>query len=164
MLEHSFSKENFPSIQPKPPLMQLEAISSHVIANYLGEETDTHLTTTSFQVVVERIRSPLSLLFCILNSRTWNLALLKLVQVASAQLSSLSRSLCRALLPSSTLALPPNMESSANLLREHSIPSSRSLIKILNKTGLKTEPWGTPLVTGRQLDLTPFTNTLCAWS
>ena len=33
--------------------MQLEAISPCPIACYLGEEIDTHLTTTSFQVVVE---------------------------------------------------------------------------------------------------------------
>jgi len=31
---------------------------------------------------------------------------------------------------------------------------------MLNKTRSKTEPWGTSLVTGRQLDLTPFTTTL----
>ena len=35
------------------PLKQLEAIASHPIASYLGEETNTCLTTTSFQVVVE---------------------------------------------------------------------------------------------------------------
>ena len=34
--------------------MQLEAISSHPIARYLGEETNTCLITTSFKVVVER--------------------------------------------------------------------------------------------------------------
>jgi len=33
--------------------MQLEAIASHPIPSYLGEETKTHLTTTSFQVGVE---------------------------------------------------------------------------------------------------------------
>ncbi|CAM9921516.1 unnamed protein product [Bubo scandiacus] len=33
---------------------------------------------------------------------------------------------------------------------------------MLNRSGPKTEPWGTPLVTGRQLDLTPFTTTLWA--
>jgi len=33
--------------------MQLEAISSHPIASFLGEETNTHLDTTSCQVVVE---------------------------------------------------------------------------------------------------------------
>jgi len=53
MPDHSFSKEIFPNIQSKPPLMQLEAISSHPIASYLGEETNTRLTTTSFQVAVE---------------------------------------------------------------------------------------------------------------
>jgi len=34
---------------------------------------------------------------------------------------------------------------------------------MLKKTGAKTEPWGTSLVTGHQLDLTLFTTTLCAW-
>ncbi|KAK4829020.1 hypothetical protein QYF61_001795 [Mycteria americana] len=50
-----------------------------------------------------------------------------------------------------------------NLRRVHSMPSSRSLMNMLNTTGPSTEPWGTPLVSGRQLDLTPFTTTLCAW-
>ncbi|KAK4832707.1 hypothetical protein QYF61_025168, partial [Mycteria americana] len=54
MLDHPFSEVKFPNIQSKPPLAQLEAISSRPIACYLGEETDPHLTTTSFQVVVER--------------------------------------------------------------------------------------------------------------
>ncbi|KAK4816402.1 hypothetical protein QYF61_016719 [Mycteria americana] len=43
----------FPNIQTKPLLMQLEDISSRPITCNLGEETDTDLTTTSFQVVVE---------------------------------------------------------------------------------------------------------------
>ncbi|KAK4823872.1 hypothetical protein QYF61_007628 [Mycteria americana] len=47
------SKEILPNIQAKPLLMQLEAISSCPMACYLGQETDTHLATTSFQVVVE---------------------------------------------------------------------------------------------------------------
>jgi len=47
------SKEIFPSIQSKFPQVQLEAISSCPIACYLGEETDIHLATTSFQVAVE---------------------------------------------------------------------------------------------------------------
>jgi len=54
MLDYSFSKEIFPNIQSKPPLMQLQAISSHPIASYLGEQTNTHLNTTTFQVVVEK--------------------------------------------------------------------------------------------------------------
>jgi len=44
--------------------------------------------------------------------------------------------------------------SSANLLRVHSNSSSRSLMKKLNKTGPSTDPWGTPLVTSLQLDMT----------
>jgi len=47
---HYFSKEIF----PKPTLTQLEAIASTAVTSYLGEETNSCLTTTSFQVVVER--------------------------------------------------------------------------------------------------------------
>ncbi|KAK4829272.1 hypothetical protein QYF61_002664 [Mycteria americana] len=53
MLDNPFSEEKFPNIQSKPPLVQLETISSCPITCYLGEETDPHLSTTSFQVVVE---------------------------------------------------------------------------------------------------------------
>ncbi|KAK4821747.1 hypothetical protein QYF61_000808, partial [Mycteria americana] len=49
MLDNPFSEIKFPNIQSKPPLAQLEAISSCPITCYLGEETDPHLTTTSFQ-------------------------------------------------------------------------------------------------------------------
>ncbi|KAK4816524.1 hypothetical protein QYF61_017624 [Mycteria americana] len=41
----------------KPPLAQLEAISSHPITCYLGEETDPHLSTTSFQTL-HQLRCP----------------------------------------------------------------------------------------------------------
>ena len=54
----SFSKEIFPNIQYKTPLTQLEAIASRPIASYLGEETNTCLTTTSFQVVGESSKVP----------------------------------------------------------------------------------------------------------
>ncbi|KAK4826007.1 hypothetical protein QYF61_003780 [Mycteria americana] len=50
MLDNPFGEEFFPNIQSKPPLAQFEALSSCPIACYLGEETNTHLTTTSFQV------------------------------------------------------------------------------------------------------------------
>ncbi|KAK4818248.1 hypothetical protein QYF61_009423 [Mycteria americana] len=53
MLDNPFSEVKFPHIQSKPPLVQLETISSCPITCYLGEETDPHLSTTSFQVVVE---------------------------------------------------------------------------------------------------------------
>ncbi|KAK4829093.1 hypothetical protein QYF61_002044 [Mycteria americana] len=95
--------------------------------------------------------------------RTQHLALLNFIQLASAHRSSLSRSPCRAFLLSSRSILPPNLVSSANLLRVHLIPLSRSLIKILNRTGPSTEPSGTPLVTSCHLDLTPFTTTLWVW-
>jgi len=58
MPDHSLSKDIFPNIQSKPPLMQLEAIASRSITSYLGEETNTCLTTTSFQVVVESDKVP----------------------------------------------------------------------------------------------------------
>ena len=67
--DHSFSREIFPNIRFNPSLKQLEAIASHPVTSYLGEETNVHLTTISFQVVVESaIRSPLSLLFSRLNN------------------------------------------------------------------------------------------------
>jgi len=53
MLYNSFSTEIFLNIQSKPPLMQLEAISTCPIACYLEEETDIHLATTSFLVVLK---------------------------------------------------------------------------------------------------------------
>jgi len=58
MPDHSFSNEIFPNIKSKPPLMQLEPIASHPITSYWGEETNTCLTTTSCQVVVESNKAP----------------------------------------------------------------------------------------------------------
>ncbi|KAK4810832.1 hypothetical protein QYF61_008804 [Mycteria americana] len=65
MLHNPFSEVTFPNIQSKPPLEQLEAISSCPITCNLGEDTDPHLSTTSFQ---RAIRSPLSLRFSRLNN------------------------------------------------------------------------------------------------
>ncbi|KAK4807110.1 hypothetical protein QYF61_018451 [Mycteria americana] len=56
-------------------------------------------------------------------------------------------------LPLRESTAPPNLVSLANLLNVHSTPASRSFIKALKSTGPKTEPWGTPLVTGCQPDL-----------
>jgi len=53
MPDHSFSKEIFPNIQSKPLLMQLEAIAPCPVTCYLGEETNSCLTTASFQAVVK---------------------------------------------------------------------------------------------------------------
>ena len=43
MLDNPFSEEIFPNIQSKPPLVQLEAVSSCPITCYLGKETPTPL-------------------------------------------------------------------------------------------------------------------------
>lgn len=48
--------------------MRLEAISSSPIACYLGEETNPHLTTASFRVIVENYKVPLILLFSRINN------------------------------------------------------------------------------------------------
>ncbi|KAK4833082.1 hypothetical protein QYF61_027744, partial [Mycteria americana] len=63
MFDNPFGEEIFPNIQSKPPLVQLEAISSHSIACYLGEETDPHLSTTSFQSLptLKQINTPTQL-------------------------------------------------------------------------------------------------------
>ena len=58
MLDNPFGEDIFPNIQSKLPLAQPEAISSHSVAYYLGEEANTHVATTSFQVVVESDKVP----------------------------------------------------------------------------------------------------------
>ena len=92
--------------------------------------------------------------------RTQHLVLLNFIPLASAQLLSQSRFLCRTFLPYWRLILPPTLMSSANFQRVYSILSPRSSVKILNRTGPGTDPWGVPLLTGCKLDLTPFTTTL----
>ncbi|KAK4824042.1 hypothetical protein QYF61_009633 [Mycteria americana] len=59
MLDNPFSEVKFPNIHSKPPLAQLEAISSRPITCYLGEETDPHLSTTSFQAKQPQFPQPL---------------------------------------------------------------------------------------------------------
>ncbi|KAJ7423673.1 hypothetical protein BTVI_08992 [Pitangus sulphuratus] len=53
MPNHPFCEEIPPDIQPKPPLAQLKTLSSCPVSGCLREETKAHLSTTSFQVVVE---------------------------------------------------------------------------------------------------------------
>ena len=50
MLDNRFSEEFFPNTQFKLPLVQFKAVSCCPIICYLGKETNSHLTTTSFQV------------------------------------------------------------------------------------------------------------------
>lgn len=40
MFDKAFSEKMFPSIQSKPPLVQLEVISSSPVKDFLGEETN----------------------------------------------------------------------------------------------------------------------------
>lgn len=54
--------------QTKPPLLQFDIISSHLVTCHLGEKDNCHLTTASFQIVVKSERSPLSFHFSRLNN------------------------------------------------------------------------------------------------
>lgn len=67
MYDNPSSEETLPDVQPKPPLMQLEVLSSHPVGGCLGEEANPYLATASFQGVIE-LQSPLSFLFSRLNS------------------------------------------------------------------------------------------------
>lgn len=53
MLHEPFSKEISHNIQPRPLLVQLEAISHCLIAWYLDKVPDPYLTTTSFKVIAK---------------------------------------------------------------------------------------------------------------
>lgn len=50
-LDNPFGEGFSSDIQPKPPLAQHEAVSSHPC--YLGEETDPRVAPLSFQVAAE---------------------------------------------------------------------------------------------------------------
>lgn len=84
------------------------------------------------------------------------------MHLALAPQSGLSRWLCRVFLPSSRLTFRRNVVSSENLLRVDSVPSSRSLIRTLKRSGSSTKRRGTQLVTSLQLYLAPFTTTFWA--
>ncbi|KAJ7395560.1 hypothetical protein BTVI_154349 [Pitangus sulphuratus] len=52
VLDNPFCEEIVPDVQPEPPLVLFEAMSSSV-TSCLGEEINPNLATTAFQVVVE---------------------------------------------------------------------------------------------------------------
>ena len=54
--DHSSGEKFFPKVQPESALAQLEAIPCRHITSYMGEEADSHLTTTFLQVVVESLQ------------------------------------------------------------------------------------------------------------
>jgi len=51
--KQSFGEEIFTNVQPQPPLVQLEVISSSPIASYMGEGANPHFIAAFFQAVVE---------------------------------------------------------------------------------------------------------------
>lgn len=53
MPDNLFREEILPSIQSKPPLVELEGISSFPVTCYVGEETDSYMASPSSQAVVE---------------------------------------------------------------------------------------------------------------
>ena len=80
------------------------------------------------------------------------------MQLMIAQTSCLPRSICSASLPSGEVS-----SSQFRILYKfstHSSPVFWSFMKTLKRTVLKMEFWRTPLLTGHQLDVTPFTTTL----
>lgn len=63
--------------------------------------------------------------------------------------------------PSHESATPCSFMSPTNLLRVYTTPSSRLLMRMLNRTEPSTDHWSTVLITGLQLDFSPVTTTLC---
>lgn len=53
MLDHLLGEENLPYIQSKPPVMQLEMISSHLITFHHSKDTSLFLTSISLLAVAE---------------------------------------------------------------------------------------------------------------
>ena len=62
--------------------------------------------------------------------------------------------------PFGTTTTPPSFVSSANLLRVHSVPLSRSLMKMSDSTSPSIDPW---LVTGLQLDFMVLITICYVW-
>ena len=75
--QHSFRVEIFPNIQPEPYLVELEMIPSHSTTSYMEKEADSHLATTSFQVILE------SLLLSVLQNKSYWFPQLLLVRLFS---------------------------------------------------------------------------------
>ncbi|KAF1498675.1 hypothetical protein FQV18_0005633, partial [Eudyptula minor novaehollandiae] len=99
------------------------------------------------------------------GGRTLHFSLLNFMRFLSDHSLSLPRSLWIAAQPAGVSDIsPPSFVSSANLLSTHSAPSSRPLMKMLNRTGASIEPWAMQLVTGLQLDFVPPISTPWAWS
>jgi len=92
--------------------------------------------------------------------KTLHLALLNLTRLTRVHLSSLSRYLWMASLPSAVINHTTQLSVITNLLRVHSIPSPMSLIKTLKRTGPRMDPWGTPFITGLHRNSEPLNTTV----
>lgn len=63
MFHNPFNKEIFPDIQPKPSLVQLEAISSYLTVCCIGNEIDCCLAATTSKITAKSDKVPLIALF-----------------------------------------------------------------------------------------------------
>ena len=86
---------------------------------------------------------------------TWHLLGLNSISQSFSQISSLWRSCWRVWQSALLLIVKYTTVSSANNLTSEWMFSGRSLIYKRNKIGPKTEPWGTPDVTGISDDFSP---------
>ena len=100
---------------------------------------------------------------CLLRPRciTLHFEVLNGICQASDQFSSCCRSCWSWSLSLVSLILPSSFVSSANLNTELTMSVSRSLMKMRNKTGPRTDPCGTPLVTNLHIEYWSLMHTRC---
>ena len=97
-----------------------------------------------------------SLTMCV----TLHLPLLNFMRFLSSHFSRLSRYLWMLGQSPGVSVTPFSFVSSENLLRMHSAPLSRSLMKMLYTTASSINPWSMILLTDMQLDFMPLVTTL----
>ncbi|KAJ7408459.1 hypothetical protein BTVI_59453 [Pitangus sulphuratus] len=68
MPDYPLCKEFIPDIQPKPLLAELKTMPSFLTDSCLGEETNPHLATTSFQVLDKLSRGETTLDLALTNA------------------------------------------------------------------------------------------------
>ena len=76
--------------------------------------------------------------------KTLHLSFLNFIRFLLAHSSSLSRSSCRVALPYKVSTSALSLISLENFIRVHLVPSSRSLLKLLNSVRPSINPWETP--------------------
>lgn len=101
-----------------------------------------------------------ALLYC--RCRIPLLPLLNFMSLTIVQCSNVSRSLFKALCPPRKSTEPPSLLLSTNSLVKYFIPTFKSLIKVLNRIGPKTDFWETSLVTENQQEVVQLTITFWA--